>query len=192
MDTNEKRGKAFVIVGPSGSGKSTLVQKVKQSIGTLRWSISYTTRKRRPGEVDGKDYFFVTQKEFLQKKERGDLIEWALVHGNFYGTSRPFIKSQIDTGRFLLLDIDIQGADSLKKTLPTQTVTIFIAPPSLEELEQRLRKRKTDEETTIITRLHNARKEMVKKNDYDHLIVNDNPIQSGQELCDIIMQYIPQ
>ena len=190
MDNNN-RGKIFVIVGPSGSGKSTLVQKIKQRIEALNWSVSYTTRKKRPGEIDGQDYFFVTRKEFLEKKDRGDLIEWALVHGNLYGTSQSFIKSQIDIGRLLLLDIDIQGADSVKKTLPSQTVAIFVAPPSLEELEQRLRKRKTDDEATIRTRLHNAQKEMARKNDYDHLIVNKDSEQSYQELCNIILQYIP-
>ena len=191
MDTNN-RGKMFVIVGPSGSGKSTLVQKIKQRISVLRWSISYTTRPKRLGEIDGQDYFFVTEKEFLQKKAQGDLIEWARVHGNLYGTSYSFVKSQIDKGRLLLLDIDIQGADALKKSLPGQTVAIFIAPPSLKELEQRLRKRQTDDEQTIQTRLHNAQKEINKKNDYDHLIVNKESEQSYQELCDIILGYIPQ
>ena len=185
------RGKAFVIIGPSGSGKSTLVQKIKQNIVALGWSVSYTTRKKRTGEIDGQDYFFVTQDEFLKKRDRGELIEWAEVHGNFYGTSLDFIKSRIKVGHFLLLDIDIQGADSLRKTLPSQTITIFIAPPSLEELEKRLRKRKTEDEKTIRTRLGNAQKELSKQNDYDHLIVNHEPEQSYQEICSIILKHIP-
>ena len=189
MNTTNK-GKAFVIVGPSGSGKSTLIQKIKKNIDSLQWSVSYTTRKKRTGEIDGKDYFFVTEKEFLQKRIQGELIEWAEVHGNLYGTSYNFIKTQIDTGNFLLLDIDIQGADSLTKLLPEQTVTIFIAPPSLKELEIRLRKRNTDDEQTIQTRLHNARLEMTKQNDYNHLVNNDNPEQSCLELCNIITGYM--
>ena len=188
----DTQGKAFVIVGPSGSGKSTLIQKIKRNIPSLGWSVSYTTRKMRTGEIHGEDYLFLTPQEFRQKREQGELIEWAEVHGNLYGTSHSTVKSQIDAGDFLLLDIDIQGADSLKKKLPSQTVTIFLAPPSLEELETRLRKRKTDDEQTIQTRLGNARKEMIKKDDYDHLVINDDPEQSYRNLYDIITGYMQE
>ena len=184
------RAKAFVIIGPSGSGKSTLVRKIKKQINSLNWSVSYTTRKKRTGEIHGQDYFFVTRQEFLKKRDEGELIEWAEVHGNLYGTSGEFIKSRIDSGDSLLLDIDIQGADSLRKSLPSRTVTIFVIPPSPEELEKRLRRRKTDDEQTIRIRLDNAHKEMVKRNDYDHLVVNDNPEHSSREICDIIMGHI--
>ena len=185
-------GKAFVIIGPSGSGKSTLVQKIKQNISSLGWSISYTTRKKRTGEIDGQDYFFVTREEFLKKRDRGELIEWAEVHGNLYGTSRDFVKSRIEAGELLLLDIDIQGADSLQKTLPSQIVTIFIAPPSPEELEKRLRKRETDGEEAIQMRMRNAKAEIAKKNDYTHLVVNDDPDRAYQELCSIITEHLPR
>ena len=186
----DNKGKAFVIIGPSGSGKSTLVQKIKENIDSLQWSVSYTTREKRAGEIDGKDYFFVTEKEFLQKRAQGEFLEWAEVHGNLYGTSRDFIKTQINTGNFILLDIDIQGADCLIKLLPKQTITIFIAPPTLQELEKRLRKRKTDDEQTIQTRLNNARIEMTKKNDYNHIVINDNPEQSHRKLYNIIAGYL--
>ena len=189
MDIDTK-GKIFVIVGPSGSGKSTLIQKIKQNIPSLCWSVSCTTRKMRTGEINGVDYFFLTQEEFQQKKELGELIEWAKVHDNFYGTLHSTIQSQTDAGHFLLLDIDIQGADSLRKKLPSQTVIIFLAPPSLSELEKRLRKRKTDDEENIQTRLRNARREMSKKNDYDHFVINDDPQRSYHKLHDIITGYM--
>ena len=182
----EERGKVIVIVAPSGTGKSTLIKKVKTTYPELYWSVSCTTRPARPGEEDGKDYFFLSKHEFEKKIDQKDYIEWALVHGHYYGTSKSFIDSQLDQGYFVLADLDVQGADAMRAHLKDDTVCIFITPPGPQDLEKRLRKRATDSEEVIQIRLKNAREELKRKNDYDYLVVNDEIEKAYKKLCDII------
>ena len=183
---NEKRGKLIVVVAPSGGGKSTLIKKLRQEIGALRESISCTTRPKRPGEVDGQHYFFLSENQFKKKIEEGDFLEWAMVHSNYYGTSKQFVESNISQGNSILFDLDVQGADALKKYFGDQVKVIFIAPPSMEELEKRLRNRRTDSEEVINVRLQTARKEMARQNDFDYCLINDQLERAYAELKLII------
>lgn len=165
-------GNIIVIVAPSGTGKSTLINRLKTDYPELVWSVSSTTRAMRPNEVHGKDYFFISVEEFESQIKSGNFIEWFKVHNDYKGTSRLFVDQGLRNGSTMLFDVDVQGADALKKIYP-QAHVIFIEPPSIEELEKRLRARKTDTEEQIRIRLENARKELARKNDYDHLIMND-------------------
>lgn len=167
------KGKIIIIVAPSGTGKSTLIKQLKEEFRELHWSVSFTTRPVRPGEVDGKHYFFISKEEFLKKKNQGDFIEWAEVHGNYYGTSLGFVESKINHGFSILFDLDVQGADNMKKHFGDEANVIFIAPPSLAELEKRLRDRATETEEVIKVRLSNAQSEIKRKDDYDFCVIND-------------------
>ena len=180
-----KRGKLIVIVAPSGSGKSTLIKRLKKEFPMIEESVSYTTRSIRTGEIDGESYNFTDVETFLKMREAGDFIEWAEVHGNYYGTSKSFVESKLAQGSVLLFDLDVQGTDSMKDTFD-QTVAIFIAPPSVDALESRLRGRGTDSTGVINLRLMNSQRELKRKNDYDHLVVNDDLEQAYTDLSGII------
>ncbi|GAB4411981.1 MAG: guanylate kinase [Bacteriovoracaceae bacterium] len=186
----EKRGKIIIIVAPSGTGKSTLIKRLKEEFRQLHWSVSFTTRPMRPGEVDGKHYFFISRDEFLKKKNQGDFIEWAEVHGNFYGTSKGFVSSKIDHGFSILFDLDVQGADNMKKHFGAEAHVIYIAPPSIEELERRLRDRGTETEEVIQLRLANARNEIKRKDDYDYCVINDQLENAYTELKKIVQEIL--
>lgn len=186
----KKRGKIIVIVAPSGTGKSTLLSQVKEDISQLVWSISCTTRPQRAGEVDGKDYFFITTEDFEQKLANDEFVEWAKVHNNYYGTLKSFVDEGLESGKMLLFDLDVQGCDSIRKIYPDDTSIIFIEPPSVEELEMRLRKRATDDTGTINLRLFNAKKELERKNDYDFNVVNDDFERAFCDLKKIITSLI--
>ena len=166
-------GKIIVIVAPSGTGKSTLIKKAMENFPELHWSVSFTTRQARQGEVSGKHYFFISPEEFSQKQKRGDFVEWAQVHGHYYGTSKEFVQSQMEKGQSLLFDLDIQGVDQMKKIFK-DSKAIYIAPPNVSELEKRLRGRQTESEEVIQLRLENAKKELERKDDFDYLVINDN------------------
>ena len=185
-----KEKKIVVLVAPSGSGKSTMARVLRQDFPHLHWSVSHTTRPPREGEVHGKDYFFVSEEEFLKLKKEGDFLEWAKVHGNDYGTSKKALQSAMDKGYPLLLDLDIQGADSAKKIFGQDCKVIFLAPPSLAELESRLRKRKANDEKSLQLRLENAQEEIKRKNDFDYLVVNDNFEESYKRVCEIIREIL--
>ncbi len=187
---NRKKGRIFVIVSCSGTGKTTLIQRLRQDIPDLKWSVSCTTRPQRTGEVDKQDYYFMSNEEFIQRKENNEFIEWAVVHSNYYGTSKRFIESGLINGELLLFDIDIQGADAIKDYYKDDATIVFIAPPSLEELEKRLRGRGTDRDEVIRERLSNAQKELRKQNDYDHLVINDDLEIAYKELNNIIKSRI--
>ena len=165
-------GKLFVISGPSGSGKTTLVSRVLSNLGNLRFSISCTTRSVRAGEVRGEHYEFVSREEFRDMIERDLFAEWAEVHGNFYGTPRADIERWVESGVDVILDIDVQGAKRLRGVF-SEAVFIFVVPPSLEVLEQRLRGRKSEEEGDISIRLGIAREEVACSRCYDYIIIND-------------------
>ena len=166
------KGLLIVISAPSGTGKSTLCHMLLKAFPDMEFSVSYTTRKPRSGEINGKDYFFVDRETFEKMIEEGDFLEWAEVYGNLYGTSKSQVTKALEAGKDILLDIDTQGALQVKKNFP-EAVLIFILPPSLIELERRLRSRGTDNEETIEKRLRIAKGEIEKAFHYDYLVVND-------------------
>ena len=178
-------GILFIITGPSGAGKTSILKRVMREVENLEFSVSYTTRPRRPGEVDGRDYFFVDEKRFKKMVEEGEFLEWAIVHGYYYGTSKKFIDERLEKNGDLLLDIDVQGALNVKR-MDLDIVSVFIAPPSLEDLERRLRKRGTDSEYDLKRRLEDAKWELSKISEFEYLIVNDFLEKSVEKLKAII------
>jgi len=180
----------IVISAPSGTGKTTLCSRLLKDVPELMLSISMTTRAPRGVEKNGIEYFFTTREEFQQKIAADGFAEWAEVHGNFYGTTRDFVQKAFNEGKSLLLDIDVQGAAQLKQRYPSATVRIFLEPPSMEELERRLRNRKTDTEETIQKRLKAAAKEMAEKSHFDHVVVNDNIDKAYFQLSGIVLNAV--
>lgn len=167
------RGNLFVISAPSGAGKSTILKKLLAEVDNLAFSVSHTTRAPRPGESNGREYHFVDRATFEGMRDNQAFLEWAEVHGNLYGTSRAAIEAQQAKGIDVFLDIDIQGARQLREQQIQGAIFLFIAPPSLVELEKRLRGRGTDPEETVQLRLSNARREMEDAHRYDYLVIND-------------------
>jgi guanylate kinase len=174
----------FVISAPSGAGKTTLIQRVMARFPGISYSVSHTTRPPRPGEVHGKDYFFVSEKIFKEMIDADAWLEWARVHAHFYGTSKAFVKKQLEAGRNLLLDIDVQGARQVMDS-GLNPVTVFIMPPSLDVLRQRLESRGTDNADTIELRLANATEEIALKHLYQYVVVNDDLDTAAGQLCAI-------
>ncbi len=168
-----ERGIIFVVSAPSGTGKTTLCKMLLSDLEGIVFSVSYTTRPPRKGEVNGRDYFFVSEEEFRELIKKGELVEYALVYGNFYGTSKSFIEEKISNGLDVLLDIDVQGAKRILEYY-TDAVGIFIFPPSFDELRRRLEKRGTDSPEAVETRLMIAKKEMKMADMYHYWIVNDH------------------
>lgn len=166
------KGNIFIVSAPSGAGKTTLCRRLVETTPNIVHSISYTTRKPRPGEIDGRDYFFVDEKRFMEMVRDGEFIEWAEVHGNLYGTSRARILEKIHNNIDIILDIDVQGAAQIRQKNIDATF-IFILPPSLNVLKERLKNRKTDTEEVIQKRLKNALDEIRAYKEYDYVIVND-------------------
>lgn len=176
----------IIISAPSGGGKTTLCQKVLDYFDQLTLSISTTTRAPRGNEVHGREYFFVDKNHFEEQKRQNRFAEWALVHNHYYGTSKDTIENAFSQGKSVLLDIDVQGAKSLKEAFPHQCLSIFLSPPNLDELERRLRSRDTDEESVIQQRLTNAKAELEEAKHYDHIIINDDINQALTELKQLI------
>lgn len=180
-----KRGTLLVLSGPSGVGKSTVLRKMMDGREDMAFSVSATTRAPRPGEVDGKDYFFITREEFDKMVEQGELLEHAEFVGNCYGTPRSQILQRLEQGITVVLDIEVQGAGQVKALMP-EALTVFLAPPSLEALEQRLRGRGTESEEKIRSRLETARKELLLAPTYDYTVVNDDADRAAAELSNIL------
>lgn len=178
------QGKLFVISAPSGAGKTTLIREVLKQFKSLSYSISSTTRPPRKNETDGRDYFFITAHEFEEKIRQGAWLEWARVHDHYYGTSRSVVEQTLEQGRSLLLDIDVQGAAQVIES-DLSPVTLFILPPSVEELERRLKGRGTDEPAVIEKRLKNAVAEMAQKDTYQYRVVNDDLETAVNEILSI-------
>jgi guanylate kinase len=162
----------LMVVAPSGAGKSSLVNALLESDHSLQLSLSCTTRDPRAGELDGRDYAFISKEQFLTKRDSGDFMEWAEVHGNLYGTSRSWIESQMQKGSDVILEIDWQGAQQIRQYIP-QAIWIFIFPPSSEALEQRLHKRGQDDEQTIAKRVAAAHIELQHAHQADFIVINE-------------------
>ncbi len=181
-----RRGLVLVVSAPSGAGKTTLCKRLLASDQEISFSVSYTTRKPRPGEQHGVHYFFVDQKTFEEMIQRGAFLEWAKVYEHYYGTSREQVTKALSEGRDILLDIDVQGAFQVKEKLGPDAVLVFILPPSLEELKRRLQKRGTEDEATIEKRLSFAKGEIEKAKDFDYLVLNDDLEAAFQNLWAIL------
>lgn len=175
----------MLISGPSGSGKSTICRKLRQRDKSLKYSVSYTTRRRRPSERDGTDYFFVTKKQFLEMEEKGAFLETAVVHGCHYGTPRAPIDKEIKAGNVVLMDIDVIGAETIRRKRGEKGVSIFLLPPTWNTLEERLRNRK-DTHASMKTRLVNARKEFKHTKHYTYWVVNDSLQTAVRQLESIL------
>jgi guanylate kinase len=182
----QRRGLLLIVSAPSGAGKTTLCREMTHTVSGLQYSISYTTRAPRAGEVSGKDYFFVTETEFMQMAQREEFAEWAKVHNNLYGTHAGFLKRTMDGGTDVLLDVDVQGAQLLKKRFPEGTF-IFVLPPSMDTLMERLRDRRSDTPEEIERRFRVAKKEIQNFVDYDYLIINDKIKKAVRDLESVIL-----
>ena len=170
-----RRGMMLILSSPSGAGKSTITRDLlRDKALNLTLSISVTTRPRRSSEVDGIHYHFKTRQEFVRLRSAGDLLEWAEVHGNFYGTPRGPVEATLSQGQDVIFDIDWQGTQQVRKTAPNDVVTIFILPPSMAELRSRLERRAEDAPDVIAKRLENARNEIARWQMYDYIAVNDD------------------
>jgi guanylate kinase len=178
-------GNLFIVSAPSGAGKTSLVSALLAADSLVIKSVSYTTRSARPGEVDGRDYHFVSTEVFSRMLAHGDFLESALIYGNHYGTSKTWVAEQTAQGRDILLEIDWQGAAQVRKLVP-QATGIFILPPSLEQLAARLRKRAQDSEESISRRLGTAREEMSHVTEFDYVIINEDFKRAAQELICVI------
>jgi len=179
-------GGLLVLSGPSGCGKSSLVHEILKEEKEVYFSISTTTREIREGEKEGVNYFYVSKEEFQKGIEEGEFLEWAKVHGNYYGTSIKPVKKALSEGKLVIFDIDVQGHEIVKKKFPLLTTSVFITTPTIKELENRLRKRATDDEKTIQKRLINAKEEIQRAYEYEFFIVNDNFSKALEELKSII------
>jgi guanylate kinase len=169
-----RRGLMLVISSPSGAGKSTIARTLMDIDKQIGMSVSVTTRSRRPSEIEGVHYHFISQREFERLRASDALLEWAEVHGNFYGTPREPVEVAMSEGRDMLFDIDWQGAQQLQEKMSVDVVSIFILPPTMTELQSRLHRRAEDSEEVIQTRLHNSRSEIEHWREYDYVIVNDD------------------
>ena len=178
-------GHLYVVAAPSGAGKTTLVRLLFENDPGIRVSVSTTTRAPRPGETDGREYHFVDVQNFLDRVSRGEFIEWAEVHGNYYGTSKHWIEAQMSAGNDVLLEIDWQGAQQVRKAFP-EAVGVFILPPSLEALKARLSGRATDSAETIARRIAAARDEMRHVDEFDYVIINDDLQQALGNLMSVV------
>lgn len=180
-----KKGKLFVLSGPSGAGKSTVIGELMKLRDDLAFSVSVTTRAPRSGEVDGQDYYFIDWEHYNAMIEDGALLEHAEFAGNGYGTPKAPVLQLMEQGRQVLLDIDVQGAAQVKSAMP-ESITVFLSPPSMEELERRLRDRGTETEEKILQRLETARHELTLIDSYDYCIINHDVSASALQLNEII------
>jgi len=170
----EHNGVVLVLSGPSGAGKSSLINKISDEIGDYYFSISTTTRPMRNGEVEGVDYHFVSEEEFQKDIEDDNFLEYALVHGNYYGTSLKPVREALHEGKLVVFDIDVQGNTAVKNRLGDITTSVFITPPTLSELKRRLENRSTDSQEVIDNRIKMAKREVQRMSEYEFLIVNDD------------------
>ncbi len=169
-----RRGLMFVLSSPSGAGKTTLTRLLVQKEENIDLSISVTTRPRRPSEVDGVHYHFLTREEFEKMRDAGELLEWAEVHGNYYGTPAKPVEKALAKGKDVLFDIDYQGTRQLYKKAASDVVSIFVLPPSITEMKKRIRRRATEDDAAIRKRLETAKQELKRWGEYDYVVINDD------------------
>lgn len=186
FDGVERRGLMFVLSSPSGAGKTTLSRMLMEKVDGLQMSVSATTRPMRPGEVEGKDYFFVDQKRFDEMARNGDLLEWATVFGKSYGTPRAPVEAALGRGRDVLFDIDWQGTQQLREKAGIDVVSVFILPPSAADLEKRLHTRAQDSEEVIRGRMDRASHEMSHWAEYDYIVINHDVGEAFAEVHSIL------
>jgi guanylate kinase len=179
-------GRLFIISAPSGTGKTSLLKIVMAQIQQLVFSVSHTTRQPRESERDGSDYYFVPREKFQEMIGTGAFLEWATVHDNYYGTALSPLVSELELNRDVILDVDVQGAEIVRRNSHLPASFIFVAPPDMKELEHRLRGRGTENEATIRTRLQNAHEEMASAEKYDYLVINDNLQRASEMVSSII------
>ena len=185
-----KTGKLFVLSGPSGAGKGTLREHALKNIANLVYSVSCTTRQPREGETDGIEYKFISREKFKEGISQNLFLEYAHVHEDFYGTLKQDVMNELNAGKNVLLEIDVQGALQVKAKMP-EALLVFVDVPSVDELERRLRKRHTESETSLSVRLSNAITEREQKDKYDYVIVNDDLDRASEELKKIFMNHEP-
>ena len=183
--TNKKTGRLFIISAPSGAGKSTVIRHMLSLCGDLFFSVSVTTRPPREGETDGIEYYFKSKESFEKMIERGEFFEYAEYAGNYYGTPKISVFEHMDAGEDVILEIEVVGHSQVKSQMP-DACSIFIIPPSMEELERRLRSRGTDSDEKILQRLAVAKEEMAETDKYDFVIVNDDIERAAEEILAII------
>jgi guanylate kinase len=180
-------GRLYVIAAPSGAGKTSLVKALMEREPRLRFSVSYTTRKSRANEIDGRDYHFITPARFQEMVERGEFLEHAQVFDNFYGTGLEAVRGALSAGGLVLLEIDWQGARQVRERLP-EARTIFILPPTRQTLEERLKARSTDSDAVIQRRLHDARRDIGHWTEFDYVVINDRFVQAVEDLHAIVRE----
>jgi guanylate kinase len=181
----KNRGRLFIISAPSGTGKSTVIKKLMETCKDLYFSVSATTRPARPGEVHGVSYYFITHEEFEKHIRQNDFLEYAEYVGNYYGTLKAPVLARLEEGKDVILDIDVQGCKQIIAAMP-EAITIFLVPPSMEELENRLRIRGTESEERVKNRLIRAKAEMLEKDSYDYVVVNDEVDKAVAEVLGIM------
>lgn len=184
--TIDRRGVMLVLSSPSGAGKSSIAREILSKNTEIELSVSVTTREQRPSEIDGTHYHFIDQKKFAVMRDRDELLEWAEVHGNFYGTPRDPVEAALSAGRDVLFDIDWQGTKQLYEKMPKDLVRIFVLPPSIEELKSRLERRAEDSAEVIARRLANSALEMEQWSEYDYVIINEKLEPSFQRVQSIL------
>ena len=179
-----RKGALLIISAPSGAGKTTICRKLLARRKDLKYSISCTTRLPRPGEKDGKHYFFMSREEFKRKIQRGELLEWAMVHDEYYGTPRAFVDARLRSGGNVIMAIDVQGAMSIRRKHPA-AILVFVLPPSMDELKARLASRR-DASEVVAKRLANSRGELAAAKDYDYVVVNDDLATAVEQISCIL------
>lgn len=186
---NKSNGSVIIVCAPSGSGKTTIVKEVLKSFPQVVFSVSATTRKPRENERDGIDYFFLSEQEFLEKIEKNDFVEWERFYDYYYGTLKSFVEEKLNSGISVLFDVDVKGALNIKKIYPG-AASIFIMPPSIEELRNRLMNRGTENQTDLMKRLERAEMELNYKDSFDYCIINDNLSVAIGEVSDIFAKHV--
>jgi len=187
-DTDMRTGKLIVISAPSGAGKTTIAHEILRRNASLTFSVSATTREKRDNEIEGVDYFFITREDFERRKQRGEFIECEEIYGDYYGSLKSEVERAINAGKSIVFDVDVKGAMSIKKQYPKDAVLIFIKPPSIEVLKDRLMKRGTESESELEKRLQRVEMEMDQAQHFDYVVVNDNLQKAINEVNEIVQK----
>jgi len=188
---SDRRGKIIILVSPSGGGKSTMAKKLLDDFDRIKFSVSATTRLPRQGEVNGREYYFMTREAFLERVKNKQFLEWEeFYNGTMYGTLKAHVESELEKGYFIMLDVDVLGALNVKQMYGDNALTIFIKPPSMNVLEQRLRNRGTESEKSLKTRLDRAQKEIAYAEKFDRIVVNDKIETAYSEIKEAVINFI--